>query len=293
MREVRIGPAGWALGVVLVFLGTTEISGQCIGGAYLSSGTCTPCAVGTYSAGGECDGVRGVHEPVSRGSLHQQRNQRHRMLRGVSRGGGNRQFTATAPAAITYTGGSLSNVTGDPSSSYIQFTSTGTFTVASKTTARILVLAGGGGGGYWFGGGGGGGGLIYLNAQTLAAGTYTVSVGTGGARGATSVQRGENGAPTTVTLADTPLYSAVGGGGGGSCGDGSTQVEGATGGSSGGACAGNLLGTYVDSCCYATCLARGGGEGDICCSRPTRRKTRISCSRTPECGRTTGSGDVI
>ena len=48
-----------------------------------------------------------------------------------------RQFTVTGPAAITYTGGTLSAVTGDPSSSYINFTSTGTFTVASETTARI------------------------------------------------------------------------------------------------------------------------------------------------------------
>ena len=50
----------------------------------------------------------------------------------------------------------------------------------SDLPLEYLVIAGGGGGGYGGGGGGGAGGYL-SGAQSLAIGTYTVTVGAGGA----------------------------------------------------------------------------------------------------------------
>ena len=69
------------------------------------------------------------------------------------------------------------------------FLSSGTFVLSTPITAEILVVAGGGGGGYQVGGGGGAGGVLRFASQSLAAGTYAVTVGNGGA-GAEPVWRG-------------------------------------------------------------------------------------------------------
>jgi len=63
------------------------------------------------------------------------------------------------------------------------FTSSGTFSVPSGTTAvNVLVVAGGGGGGNHHGAGGGAGGLIYRPAFPVTpGGTVSVTVGDGGA----------------------------------------------------------------------------------------------------------------
>jgi len=90
-----------------------------------------------------------------------------------------------------------------------------TFTVPVDLTNQVslLLVAGGGGGGHTEGGGGGGGGLICTNSVTVTAGTYTVTIGAGGA-GDTSGSPpncGANGSDSTFST-----YTAVGGGGGGS-----------------------------------------------------------------------------
>jgi len=58
-----------------------------------------------------------------------------------------------------------------------------TFTVSSGTEdIEVFVVAGGGsGGGGYFSGGGGGGGLCEQSGRTMTAGSYTVTVGNGGA----------------------------------------------------------------------------------------------------------------
>ena len=113
------------------------------------------------------------------------------------------------------------------------FTTTGTatFTVTSGyATAQVLVVGGGGGGGYDRAAGGGAGGVVYLSSYQLAPGTYTVTVGGGGA-GSTSwngvlgtgANNGSNGQTSYFGI-----VSATGGGGGG------TYAAGNAGGSGGG-----------------------------------------------------------
>ena len=120
------------------------------------------------------------------------------------------------------------------------FTTSGTFTVTSGTLAcDVLVVAGGGGGGGGAGGGGGGaGGILYNsasnstigNAAVSLSGSYTVTIGRGGAWGDGYDQsRGESGGNSIFTNG-TLTYTAVGGGGGG----GASETQGGSGGSGGG-----------------------------------------------------------
>lgn len=110
------------------------------------------------------------------------------------------------------------------------FTTTGatTFTVGTSVNVEYLVVAGGGGGGVGRAGGGGGGGFVE-GAMTMAPGTYTITVGTGGTAGANDSQGGDGGASSIGALVTT-----VGGGGGG----GWTTNTGRNGGSGGGASSG-------------------------------------------------------
>jgi hypothetical protein len=112
------------------------------------------------------------------------------------------------------------------------FTSSGSLVVPSgfSASAQYLVIAGGGGGGGSIinsenpeGGGGGaggyrcsvvgessGGGASAESTISLTAGTYTATIGAGGAGGATQTQAGENGSNTVFST-----ITATGGGGGG------------------------------------------------------------------------------
>jgi hypothetical protein len=67
---------------------------------------------------------------------------------------------------------------------YVAFTntsSTSTIIFPKATKCDILVIGGGGGGGGDIGGGGGAGGVVYQKGVILASGTYTITVGLGGA----------------------------------------------------------------------------------------------------------------
>ena len=70
---------------------------------------------------------------------------------------------------------------------FYTFTSTGSITFPSSTTARVLVVGGGGGGGGTLGqsegGGGGGSGGVGVGTLTFSANTYTITVGGGGVGG--------------------------------------------------------------------------------------------------------------
>lgn len=62
------------------------------------------------------------------------------------------------------------------------FTSSGTFNVYSTSNVEYLIVAGGGGGGSGSGGAGGGaGGMLTGTYTSLPSGTYTITVGDGGA----------------------------------------------------------------------------------------------------------------
>ena len=120
-------------------------------------------------------------------------------------------YTDASGSTITYVNGYKTHT----------FTTVGTFTFTLKqsiSSAQVLVVAGGGAGGAWGGAGGGGaGGLIYVSSLSLPAGSYTVTVGSGGTAPSGS---GANSVFST--------YTAIGGGGG------ATNGIGFNGGSGGG-----------------------------------------------------------
>ena len=126
------------------------------------------------------------------------------------------------------------------------FTSTGNFVVASSLSdVEYVVIAGGGGSASSTRAGGGGaggyrssvsgessgGGASAENKLNLSAGTYLMSVGTGGAGGVGYEVIGSDG--TASTIAST-LVTTVGGGGGGRPGITSSARLGRPGGSGGG-----------------------------------------------------------
>ena len=116
----------------------------------------------------------------------------------------------------------------------ITFTTPGT-TIFTSTTSDIfeyLVVAGGGSGGVGVGGGGGGAGGVLSGIITLSAGSYTITVGAGGARAGA---QGNNGGSSSI---DTLVVTTGGGGGGG----GSAR-NGSSGGSGGGGDAVGIGGT--------------------------------------------------
>lgn len=138
---------------------------------------------------------------------------------------------------ISFSGGTVIHV----------FTTSGTFTTTRSLTCQILVVGGGGGAGNDGGGGGGGGGVVYYASQALS-GSYTVTVGGGGAGAVTGndATNGVNGGNSSVT----GLTTALGGGGGG---DGHAQTLTLnTGGSGGG-------GGFSKNPDTGTALAPGSG----------------------------------
>ncbi|MBI3884659.1 MAG: RHS repeat-associated core domain-containing protein [Opitutae bacterium] len=104
------------------------------------------------------------------------------------------------------------------------FTGSGTFSLSAPVTADLLVVGGGGGGSS---GGGGGGGVNYLAGYALAAGSYAVTVGAGGA--------GNGGFTATANSGGFSAFNGnygYGGGGGGDC-FGNTGLSGGSGGGAG------------------------------------------------------------
>ena len=96
--------------------------------------------------------------------------------------------------------------------------------------ADVLLVAGGGGGGSNAAGGGGGGGVRDLSNIQLNAGTYTVTIGAGGAAATSTSVRGTNGSNSVFGS-----YTALGGGGGASRDGGTAPSSGGSGGGGAGA----------------------------------------------------------
>jgi hypothetical protein len=113
---------------------------------------------------------------------------------------------------VTATGGT---VTTSGSYKIHTFTAGGTFALTSPSaiTAQVLVVGGGGAGGSaYVGGGGGAGGAVFNGSFTIAAGSYTVTVGAGGVRTVAGVGYvGPSGANSSFSS-----ITGTGGGGGGS-----------------------------------------------------------------------------
>jgi Glycine rich protein len=200
-------------------------------------------------------------------------------------------FVATVglpfPFPATTTGGTITT-TG--SYRFHTFTTTGssTFTTNKAITAQVLVVGGGGGGGDNVGGGGGAGAAVYSSVFSIPAGSYSLTVGAGGAvnasgsastfrtltapgggyggtwRGGSGVSGGCGGggagdsglgAAGTVGFAGGSSTGNISSGGGGGMGSaGSNAVSGQTVGGAGG-----LGATYtVGGVAYLVC---GGGAG--------------------------------
>lgn len=132
---------------------------------------------------------------------------------------------------IVASGGTITYSSTRKIHTFLYTGATQTFTVtsnAASTLIEMFILGGGGGAGNDHGGGGGAGGLInYSNA--LAAGSYSVTVGNGGATG----NPGANGENSVFSGTDV-TQTAYGGGGGGTY-SGGTGVNGQNGGCGGGA----------------------------------------------------------
>ena len=135
------------------------------------------------------------------------------------------------------------------------FNSSGTLNVSNapvlSNTVEYLVVAGGGGGGNGpaAGGGGGGAGGVRLGIGfTVTAGTYSVTVGSGGGQSA-------NGTPSSISNPTSSITATAGGSGGGffgGLGPPSPSVIGAPGGSGGGG------GAYSSSASVGP-----GGNGNV------------------------------
>ncbi len=143
----------------------------------------------------------------------------------------------------------------------------GLYSVTSVTPASInvsvLVVAGGGGGGAAGGapgqGGGGGGGAVRTNTSlSITSQAYTVTVGTGGASGASGLDSVFNGI-TSTGGGHGGAFQAVGTNGGSGGGGGADDTTGHAGGT--GTTGGNNGGASVSSAGDGTKRNAGGGGG--------------------------------
>jgi len=133
-------------------------------------------------------------------------------------------------SSVTSTGSTL--YTDVTNYNTYQFSSSGSITFNQPIVADVLVIGGGGAGGKQMSGGGGAGAVIFMPGASFAAGTYSITVGSGGAI-ASGV--GGNGISSSIGS----VFIAQGGGGGGSwySNGGYGTKSGQDGGSGGGAAA--------------------------------------------------------
>jgi len=120
---------------------------------------------------------------------------------------------------------------------YHTFSSSGILTCSNIFGVQVLLVGGGGSGGV-LAGGGGAGGVVNATSFALNSGTYTITIGAGGA--APTGFFSNSGSPGFASSISSPTYTLIARGGGGS----QNQGIGLTGGSGGGAAGtGNAVGT--------------------------------------------------
>jgi len=148
-------------------------------------------------------------------------------------------YYAEAVANNPYATGGIITTSGAYRIHRFNASADGPFVVTQGGNMEVLLVGGGGGGGSDMGGGGGAGGVIMNNSFAVAAGSFPVTVGTGGAGAPAGVGQvsGSNGTNSVFST-----LTAIGGGGGGSEYANNTQ-PGRNGGSGGG-CAGYLNTTF-------------------------------------------------
>lgn len=155
---------------------------------------------------------------------------------------------------VVATGGTITTYGSNKVHSFTTVGTT-TFTITSPSIISVtyLVVAGGGAGGVGRGGGGGAGG-VRTGTTNLSAGSYTITVGAGGANAFNDAQGGDGG---SSSIGSTVV--ATGGGGGG----GWTINAGRNGGSGGGASAGSAAsaGTGIAGQGFAGSVRLDGNTG--------------------------------
>jgi hypothetical protein len=159
-------------------------------------------------------------------------------------------------------------VTSDSTYWYHTFKHSGTFIANDSITADILLIAGGGSGNGASGGGGGAGGLSYLSGKSITAGSYSCTIGAGGAGG--SFSNGSNSTFVGITsngggYGNNSAQAAGSGGSGGGGGEGAaggSATQGNTGGATG---YGNAGGGGIS---YGT-YNHGGGGGAGAAGQPS------------------------
>jgi hypothetical protein len=135
------------------------------------------------------------------------------------------------------TGGDVEALSPGNGFIYHTFTSSGSFVVSTGSkTADIFVVGPGGGGaaGNGSSGGGGAGGIVLAQNYVLQPGTYTITIPSGGAGGASTNDPGTTGGDTTVTHPQPLSLTAKGGGRGDGWGPGNNAGPGGSGGGGGG-----------------------------------------------------------
>jgi hypothetical protein len=109
-----------------------------------------------------------------------------------------------------------------------KFTSSGTFSVSTAGTMDYVLVAGGAGAGARHCGGGGAGGVVLQRFKSVGTGSYSITIGAGGAAGTRGGNCGPNGSNSSA-FGNTAI-----GGGGPAC-YGANRYTGANGGCGGGA----------------------------------------------------------
>lgn len=132
----------------------------------------------------------------------------------------------------------------------------------------VMLVGGGGGcgiGGSGRGKGAGGAGEVLHGTLSLAPGTYTITIGSGGTTTSSSSVRSNNGGDTTISGGGI-TYTAKGGGGGACAQDGNLNNAGGVGGSGGGSVGsasggGTSGGTNTGTAGTLTSYKNAGGNG--------------------------------
>ena len=175
----------------------------------------------------------------------------------------NTKFTMTGVPRITFTATGGTIVTSE--FKYHLFTSSSNFVVSMDSkTVNYLVVGGGGGGGDRHGAGGGGGGVL-TGTWTASVGTYTVTVGLGGAAGNystnNSTPRGAGIKGGNSSLSGTGVSVTANGGGGGGTYDGNPTGTVGSGGGGGGNGFAGVAGTAGQGNSGGSGLIPAGGGG--------------------------------
>lgn len=162
---------------------------------------------------------------------------------------------AASSVGAKATGGIISS---DSQYYYHTFLSSETFTPTQSISADVLCVAGGGGGGSYRGGGGGAGGLLVFTSQSLTATGYAVTVGAGGAGGASAGAVNGNYGTQGGNSQFGSLTASVGGGFGAKSQSISTTYLGGNGGSGGGSTPNNTTNISGGSATSGQGYAGGG-----------------------------------